>query len=443
MKYFSFLFLILFNISAVNLPDFTSVAQDVLPATVNISTKIVIKETIVNPFNSLFFGESEAYEVEREGSSLGSGFVISKDGLVVTNNHVVQNAAEIIIKFSDLREYEAEIIGADPSTDIALLKIKSDDKFDFLEFEDEQNLKIGEWVVAVGNPFGLNSTMTAGIVSATGRSGLGIETYENFIQTDASINPGNSGGPLINTRGKVVGVNTAIISQTQGNIGLGFAIPTSIVKRVTDNLIKYGEVKRPMLGVIFQNDFNSKVAKEFGLENAKGALVAQVIEGTPASESGLLKGDIIIAIDEKEVKSYGQAQAIISTYNPGEQIKIDLLRNGKNRTFLITLAERDIMISSQGIEVMGLTINQLDSQKRNEYGYSQQRKGVVITNVKRGTLGEQLGLRPGIIISEINKVPISNLVDFNKEYNKVGQGENLLLYVENKDFGRYVIISKE
>lgn len=435
------LLLIIFTLQGADYPNFSTVAKKILPLTVNISTESNVKDSIENPFDTLFFGQSDGASMSSK-KSLGSGFLISADGLIVTNNHIVQSTGDIIVKFADGRSYNAEIIGGDHSTDIALLKIDLEKDSEFLQFEDRDKLDIGQWVVAFGNPFGYNGTMSAGLVSAIGISGLGLESHENFIQTDININKANSGGPLVNSDGKVVGINAGIVPNNT-DVGVGYAIPISIVKRVVDNIIEFGEVKRPMLGLVYERNFDIKMARNLGLDEAKGALVAQVIDGTPAKAVGIQVGDLIRAIDGKEIKTFGEAESVLSIYNPGEQIKIDLIRNGQPRTFAATLIERDVLLTSNGIDVMGLTISILDGKTKRQYDYPSNKQGVIITDVEKGSLAEQLGLRKGLIITEINKQKIENLIDFNRAYNLISEGSNFLIYVESKDFGRYVLVEKE
>lgn len=435
------LILLIFNLSAN--PNFTKVAEEVLPLTVNISTKSTVKDFITNPFESLFFGRAEERPSTEAGTSLGSGFFISKDGLIITNNHIIQSAGDVYVKLSNGNVYEAKIMGADPGTDIALLKIDLENETEFLNFVEDDKVNVGEWVLAFGNPFGLNSTMTSGLISSKGQSALSLESYKNFIQVDININKNNSGGPLVNNQGKVIGINTALINQKNENLNLGFAIPASIVKRVVDNLIKFGEVKRPMLGVVYETNFDINKAKEVALDAPVGAMVSKVLEGTPAHSIGIQAKDVIVAINGKRVDTYMQANDIISFFSPGEQIQIDLYRNGRLRNFMATLIEQDILLSSDGIDVMGVTIALLDGQKRSEYNFPSNKKGVVITKVERGSLAEQLGLRPGLVVSELNKEKIESLIDFNIAYNKITPASNFLIYVESRDFGRYVLIRKD
>lgn len=434
--------LLIFNLSAN--PNFTEVAERVLPLTVNISTKSIVKDSISNPFEALFFGRAEERPSTEAGTSLGSGFFISKDGLIVTNNHIIQSAGDVYIKLSNGKVYEAKIMGADPGTDIALLKIDLDgEEVEYLSFARENSTRIGEWVLAFGNPFGLNSTMTAGLISSQGQSALSLESYKNFIQVDININKNNSGGPLVNTKGEVIGINTALINKENENLNLGFAIPSSIVERVVDNLVKFGEVKRPMLGIVYETNFDISKAREQGLNAPVGAMVARVLEGTPAHNIGIQSNDVIVAINGRKVETYIQAEDIISFFSPGEQIQIDLYRNGRLRNFRATLIEQDILLSSDGIDVMGMTIALLDGQKRREYNFPNNKRGVIITNVERGSLAEQLGLRAGLLITEVNKEKIESLIDFNIAYNKISPASNFLIYVESKDFGRYVLIRKD
>ncbi len=283
-----------------------------MPAVVNISTTRVVKSQgmpaspfMDDPFFKHFFGEEfgRQFQIprERRENSLGSGVIVSADGYIVTNAHVVEKADEIKVLLSDKREFTGKVVGSDPKSDIAVIKIKGKD-LPTLNWGDSEKLEVGEYVLAIGNPFGLNSTITLGIVSAVGRANMGIEQYENFIQTDAAINPGNSGGALVNTRGELIGINTAIFSRTGGSMGIGFAIPSNMAKGVMDSLVKTGKVVRGYLGVSIQ-DLNAEMAKQFGLDDKQGALVSDVVAGSPADKAGIKTGDVILKFDGKEIEN--------------------------------------------------------------------------------------------------------------------------------------------
>ncbi|MBW2014187.1 MAG: Do family serine endopeptidase, partial [Deltaproteobacteria bacterium] len=330
--------------------SFNKLAENASPAVVNIRTVKIIKgggrvfrhfkkgpfgeDDPFHDFFDRFFGEERPHDFKQR--SLGSGFIISKDGYIVTNNHVVENAEKIEVILKDEKEFDAEIIGRDANTDLALIKIKTDRDLPVLLFGDSDALKIGQWVVAIGNPFGLEHTVTAGIVSAKGRV-IGSGPYDDFIQTDASINPGNSGGPLINMQGKVVGINTAIIA---GGSGIGFAIPINLVKNIVDQLKSSGEVTRGWLGVGIQ-DISKQVAEYYGIKSRKGVLVTEVFPDDPADIAGIKPQDIILSINGKEVGTAREITSMIADTGVGETVKIKVLRNGKTRTFKVKIAKRE------------------------------------------------------------------------------------------------------
>lgn len=433
----------LVSFSATDQEEFVKVAQNLMPSIVNIRTKTTVKQTVVDPFEQFFFGESAPRQIEREGSSLGSGFVISEDGEIVTNNHVIEGASEIFVKFDNKKEYEAEIVGKDPETDIALLKIiNTKDKFKPVKFADSDFLKVGQWAIAIGNPYGLNNTMTLGIISAIGRSGYGIERIEDFIQTDASINPGNSGGPLIDIYGNVIGVNTAIISKTGGNTGIGFAIPSNIVKKVVESIQKYGEVRRPFMGVRFQPDFTSKMAESMGLKDGKGALIAEIVDESPAADAGLMRGDVITAINGRVIETYANAIAIISSFQPGEEISVTIFRKGKERNITLKLGSRSDESLNPSEAILGMQLRTLNEALRDKYKYSDTKEGVVVLNVDPSSQAARIGIKEGYLIVEINNTIVKSLKDLKQVYNAIDEGENVLLYIENKDFGRYILLKK-
>ncbi|MEA1935355.1 MAG: Do family serine endopeptidase, partial [Thermodesulfobacteriota bacterium] len=333
--------------------SFADLAEKLKPAVVNISTTKVIKRGGIKRFKfpfgddfplNRFFGGDEFFrkffgdipEGAFKQKSLGSGFIISKDGYIFTNNHVVEKADKIKVKLSDGKEYDAKVIGKDAKTDIALIKIKPSNSLPVVEFGDSDKLRVGDWVIAIGNPFGLEYTVTAGIVSAKGRV-IGSGPYDNFIQTDASINPGNSGGPLFDLKGKVVGINTAIITRGQG---IGFAIPIKMAKGILSDLKTKGKVIRGWLGVSVQ-DITEDIAKKLGLKDAKGALVNDVFEGDPADRAGVKTGDIILEVNGRKIKDTHELLRIVATLSVGKKIEVKILRDGKEKSLRIVIAERE------------------------------------------------------------------------------------------------------
>ncbi len=372
----------------------------------------------------------------------GSGFIISEDGYILTNHHLVGEAESVWVKIGESSEIKAQIIGTDPDTDVAVLKVKKTN-LPYLELSDSDKLEVGEWVVAIGNPFGLSHTVTAGIVSAKGRS-AGINKYEDFIQTDAAINPGNSGGPLINLDGKVVGINAAIIGPG-GNIGIGFAIPINLAKKVYKDLISEGKVVRGYLGVAIQ-DLTEEMAQSLGLQGKKGAIVPEVQKDTAADKAGIRQNDIIVEFDGKPVESSKELQSMVAALKPGTKVKIIVLRDGERKTLNATLeeakteetqtqtAKESDTLSSLGIDVQNIT-DQLAEQLGFE-GLS----GVVVTNVETGSVADRNGLTAGTLIMEVNQKKIKNVREFKAEINKVSKGGNALLLVQDRNGRRFILL---
>ena len=326
---------------------FVGVHNSVKDSIVNIRTKKTVTVNTYNPLEELLYGRSGGQE-KRESGSLGSGFVVSKDGYVVTNNHVIDGADEIYVKFSNGREYHTKLVGTSPEVDIAVLKIDSNETFKPLEFANSDQVQIGQWSIAFGNPLGLNDSMTVGIVSAAGRSSLGIEEIENFIQTDAAINQGNSGGPLIDITGKVIGVNTAIYSQSGGSVGIGFAIPANLVTTVKDSIIATGKFEKPYIGIYLGNLDADKV-KALNLKSSNGVFIAGTVPNGPAAAAGITKNDIITAVDGKEVNSAGAFVGEIAAKKVGQSVKLTISRNGKTTEVSVTLAKTPNAIEQQRI----------------------------------------------------------------------------------------------
>ena len=314
---------------------FINVYKEAKDSIVNIRTKKTITVNTYNPLEELLFGSSGGQE-KKESGSLGSGFVVSEDGYIVTNNHVVNNADEIYVKFTDGREYLTKLVGTSPEVDIAILKIESSEKFKPLEFADSDKIQIGQWSIAFGNPLGLNDSMTVGIISAAGRSSLGIEEIENFIQTDAAINQGNSGGPLVDINGKVIGVNTAILSTSGGSVGLGFAIPSNLVSVVKDSIISTGKFERPYVGLYLDN-LDSQKVKNLNIKSGNGVYIAQVVPGSPAEKAGLKANDVIIGVNDKPVNSAGSFIGELAAKKIGQTVNLQIIRNSQTMNVNVTL----------------------------------------------------------------------------------------------------------
>ena len=343
---------------------FVGVHNSVKDSIVNIRTKKTVTVNTYNPLEELLYGRSGGQE-KRESGSLGSGFVVSKDGYVVTNNHVIDGADEIYVKFSNGREYRTKLVGTSPEVDIAVLKIDSNETFKPLEFANSDQVQIGQWSIAFGNPLGLNDSMTVGIVSAAGRSSLGIEEIENFIQTDASINQGNSGGPLIDITGKVIGVNAAIYSQSGGSVGIGFAIPANLVTTVKDSIIATGKFEKPYIGIYLGNLDADKV-KALNLKSSNGVFIAGTVPNGPAAAAGITKNDIITAVDGKEVNSAGAFVGEIAAKKVGQSVKLTISRNGKTSEVSVTLAKTPNTIEQQ--RLMQQKMQQQQQLEQEQFG---------------------------------------------------------------------------
>ena len=332
--------------NAVETQDaFVQVYKNTKDSIVNIRTKKTVTVNTYNPLEELLFGRSGGVE-KRESGALGSGFVVSEDGYIVTNNHVVSNADEIFVKFSDGREYRTKLIGTSPEVDIAVLKIEANEKFKPLEFSDSDKIEIGQWSIAFGNPMGLNDSMTVGVISAAGRSSLGIEEIENFIQTDAAINQGNSGGPLIDINGKVIGVNTAILSTSGGSVGLGFAIPSNLASVVKDSIIATGKFEKPYIGV-YLNNLDSEKIKALNIKSTNGVLIAKVVADGPAARAGIQANDVIVAVNGKAVNSAGAFIGELAAKKVGETVELSVIRNSQTVKIRVALEETPKMLRQQ------------------------------------------------------------------------------------------------
>ena len=399
-----------------SLPTLAPMLDQSRPAVVNIATRSHVQTRdnplLSDPFFRRFFNIPQHQKPrQRTRQSLGSGVIFdASKGLVLTNNHVIQRADEITVSLTDGRSFEAVVVGSDPATDVALIKIIADD-LTAIPLADSDKLRVGDFVVAIGNPFGLGQTVTSGIVSALGRSGLGIEGYENFIQTDASINPGNSGGALVNLRGELVGINTAIFSSGQrgGNIGIGFAIPSNMVKQISDQLIEYGEVRRAYLGVQMQ-DINDELAQAFNISSGHGAVVTRVQRDSAAAEAGVKIGDVVKAIDNRKLINADNLRNTIGLLMVGQTIKIEVLRNGKNKTLSATVKEiqKQVKLKPVHPKLVGASFGDIEESSP----YHGELLGVMVYSVIQNSPSWNAGLRPNDIITSVNKTAINNLDDF-------------------------------
>ena len=431
--------------------SFSDLVEKLSPSVVNITTSSTVPNRQElnpqlppgSPFEDLFrdFMDREqngAPRRQRRGTALGSGFIISADGYVVTNNHVIENADQIEIEFFDGRLMEATVVGTDPKTDIALLKVKAKDKLKFVRFGDSNKAKVGDWVLAIGNPLGQGFSVSAGIISARGRALSG--SYDDFIQTDAAINRGNSGGPLFNMDGEVIGVNTAILSPNGGSIGIGFSMSSAVVEKVIDQLTTFGETRRGWLGVRIQ-DVTEDVAEALGIEKTDGALVTDVPDG-PAKTGGIKSGDVIIEFDGKTIKDTRELVRIVGDSPVGKQVSVKVLRDGKKVSLSVKLGRlEDNIASSQPsrqrtkkVEFAGMTLSNLEREVAEQFGIDQNIKGVVIVDVKAGSVAEEKGLKKGDVIIQVNRKKISStdeLYKLNEEAKKANKTSILMLILRN------------
>ena len=449
------------NPPVVQLPDFADLAEHVSPAVVNISTTQEVKsphglgpgapgvpgapggpggpggddddqfQEFFGPFERFFNQPRRPFKAR----SLGSGFIIDPKGYIITNNHVVENADEIVVKLSTGKEYKAKVVGRDGKTDIALIEIKGASDLPAVKLGDSDTLKVGQWVVAIGNPFGLENTVTAGIVSAIGRH-INQGPYDNFIQTDTAINPGNSGGPLLNTKGEVVGINTAIFSRGGGNIGIGFAIPISLAHEIVPQLKDKGHVTRGWLGVMIQK-VTPDIAESLGLADAKGALVADVVKDGPADAVGLKQGDVIIEFDGKPVVDSAELPLLVARTGVGKTVKLKVIRDKESQEFTVKIGElKDEDQAEPGgssSEDLGLAVQTLTPELAENLNLDKSIKGVVVTQVDPGGVAAEAGLRRGDVILEVNRKPVKNAAAYQKAVRESGKGKSLLFLVRRGD----------
>ncbi|QFR48196.1 Do family serine endopeptidase [Sulfurimonas lithotrophica] len=393
--------------------SYNNVLKDVRTSVVNISTQKNVTQTVNplmnDPFFREFFRGYQNIPQERIQRALGSGVIISEDGYIVTNNHVVDGADKIVVNLvGDKKEYEAKLIGKDEKSDLAVIKIEKDD-LNAVSFYNSDNVKVGDVVFALGNPFGLHETITQGIVSATGRSGVGIVEYENFIQTDASINPGNSGGALINSKGDLIGINSAILSKSGGNVGIGFAIPSNMVTSIAKQLIESGKFSRAYLGVNI-SDISEDMSKFYN--NNFGALVTGVEDETPAQKAGIIRGDLIVAVNSKEIKSASELKNIIGTFAPNTEVTIKFLRDKKLKTAEVKLGSLENISPSGAVSYNGIELRDIDAQTRSRLMLSQEVKGVIVTKVDPKSDAARIGVKIGDVVIQVENKEITNTKEF-------------------------------
>lgn len=438
--------------------DFTGVADKAIPAVVSIQVKMSQPSSPfglqgADPFNDelfeFFFGRPYRRDqsTPREAPlavAQGSGFIVSADGYVLTNSHVVRDAKEILVKLNDGRSLEGKLIGHDPNTDVAVLKIEAT-KLPFLSFGSSADLKVGQWAIAVGNPFGLQESLTVGVVSAVGRANLDVADMEDFIQTDAAINRGNSGGPLLNIDGEVIGINTAIASNTGGYMGVGFAIPSDMAKHVMQELIANGNVTRGFLGVLLQ-PVDYDLAMAFGLDKVEGALVAEVQAGSPAEKAGIKRGDIIIEHEGRRVTSVSALRNSISLTKPGGKISLKILRDGNLIPATVQIAEFTLSkngstIPSSNKGVLGIKVGDISPADARNYGLAPDETGVIVTDVDPSSIATLAGIKKDTIILEVNKQKISSADQFYKAVGSLEKGSKLLMLIRQSRSTGYVVLT--
>jgi serine protease Do len=430
--------------------NISELAETARPGVVNIRTVKTVRqrERVLRPFHSPF-GENDPFkdffapffgeEIPREfkQQSLGSGFIIDRQGYIVTNNHVIEDADQIKVRLSNKKEFDAEVIGRDPKTDLALIKIAPSKSLKPLQMGNSDNLKVGTWVVAIGSPFGLEQTVTAGIVSAKGRV-IGSGPYDDFIQTDASINPGNSGGPLFNMEGRVVGINTAIVASGQG---IGFAIPINLAAGIIEQLKESGKVTRAWLGVGIQ-DLTPELAEYYGIEQSKGVLVTRVYEGNPAAEAGIRPNDLIISVNGREISSSRELSRMIAESSIDEQTEIRFIRNGKEKKVAVRLKKREEdnlpgQSSEEDRSQLGINLREMNPEMARRFGFDAGEKGVLVTAVQPGGKAAQAGIQQGDLIKELNHSNVRTIEDFKEKFDRIREGQPVRLLIRR---GRHMFM---
>ncbi|MDI6793543.1 MAG: DegQ family serine endoprotease [bacterium] len=440
---------------------FTQVAREVSPSVVNISTERTVKGGGMpfffyeGPFRD-FFGDdffnqfpSPSPQREYHQNSLGSGVIVSRDGYILTNNHVIKDADKITVILGDKRKFTGKVVGKDEKTDLAVVKIE-DDNLPVAGLGNSDKIEVGEWVVAIGAPFELSQTVTAGIVSAKGRSQVGLADYENFIQTDAAINPGNSGGPLVNLDGEVIGINTAIVTRSGGYQGIGFAIPINMAQKVMAALIGQGKVVRGWLGVIIQ-ELTPELADKLGLKGKKGVLVADILKDGPADQAGIEPEDLIVEIEDKEVTEVNQLRNMVADFEVGKRAKLKVIRNGQEKIIMVKIGEQpedtgalleEKKEKKSEMIKLGLGVQNLTPEIASYYGYGGD-QGVIITDIEQWGPADQAGLKEGDLIKELNRDRIRILPDFERALNQISGSKDILLRIRRGEHHLYLILKPE
>ncbi|MCX5720981.1 MAG: DegQ family serine endoprotease [Nitrospirae bacterium] len=438
--------------------NFVEIAKSVKPAVVNIAATRTGKagegpqgSPFDDPFFRRFFGDELKRDMpkERKEKGQGSGVIVDPSGLIITNNHVVNKADDIRVVLSDKREFKAKLIGTDSKTDIAVIKIEATG-LSPIAWADSDQLEVGEFVLAVGSPFGLTQTVTMGIVSAVGRASMGIAEYEDFIQTDAAINPGNSGGALVNVRGELVGINTAIFSQSGGNMGIGFAVPSNLAHSIMDQLVRTGKVVRGWLGVSIQ-ELSPELAAQFGITETKGVLVSDVMDDSPAKKAGFERADVIVEFDGKPMDSPTHLRNAVAQTPLGKKVSIKLIRDKKHKTLDVTIVEQPKSMTQSGSEeseesiaptgvLSDLEVHELTEELASRYGIKSSERGVVVTRVKPGSTAEEIGVREGDIILEVNRKAVTSLKTYERLRSGLSKDQAVLLLVKRQGRSLYLTL---
>jgi serine protease Do len=440
--------------------NFVEIAKLVKPAVVNISATRSGKSgenphgsPLDDPFFRKFFGDEffkrDAPQREPKERGQGSGVIVEANGLIVTNNHVVNKADDIRVFLSDKREFKGKLIGTDAKTDIAIVKIEATG-LSTIPWADSDQLEVGEYVLAVGSPFGLTQTVTMGIVSAVGRASMGIAEYEDFIQTDAAINPGNSGGALVNVRGELVGINTAIFSQSGGSMGIGFAVPSNLSRAIMDQLVRTGKVVRGWLGVAIQ-DLTPELATQFGITETKGVLVSDVMDDSPAKKAGFERADVIIEYDGKSMDSPTHLRNAVAQTPIGKKVSVKLIRDKKPKTIEVAIVEQPKSLGQPGVEesressvptglLSDIEVRELNEELATRYGLKGVERGVVVVRVKSGSTAEEMGVREGDIILEVNRKAVSSLKSYEQAASSLAKDQAVLLLLKRKGQAIYLTL---
>lgn len=425
-------------------------AEVAKPSVVNISSqRTVVSQPIPFPFFNdpmfrEFFDNGKNKPRKYKQMGLGSGVIVGKEGYVVTNNHVVQGSEEIIVRLSDKRQFKGKVIGADPPTDLAIVKINAQN-LPVIKLGDSDKLKVGERVIAIGIPFGLNQSVTSGIISATGRADVGIVTYEDFIQTDAAINPGNSGGALVNIRGELIGINTAIASSTGGYQGVGFAIPSNMVRLVMNSLIKRGKVVRGWLGVSIQ-PLTPALARQLGIKSEEGAVISDVSDDSPAQKAGMQQGDVITEFEGKKIRDWAQLRNMVSNIAPGKEVNVKIIRDGVEKNLKVVIKEMPANLAAKAgavsNEFKGVHVRNIPAEARKVLGLPARVKGVIITEIEEGSPAESV-LAANDVIMQINKKKIENVEDYKKAVSSIKAGEDVLILIYRNGASIYITLSPQ